>query len=154
MIGLAIIVGVPSSSQAAMSFGPGTHLVGTDIEAGIYRAEDKITYFARLSGLTGELSDIIANSASPPPPVLVEIKPTDVAFESKGLGQWNMIDDLYQPDPRTSFGCGWWLVGIDIVPGTYRAEGPVSYFARLSGLGGELQDIIINALPPLGLANV
>ncbi len=150
MVALTMIAAMSSSGQAAMSFGPGIHLVSIDIGPGVYRTEGEITYFARLSGLTGELSDIIANAASPPAPVLVEIKPTDVAFESKGPGQWTLVDDSYQPDPGTSFGRGWWLVGVDITPGLYRTEEYVRYFERLSGLGGELQDIITNALPSQG----
>jgi len=147
---LEIISAIPPSVQTVMAFGPGIHLVGTDIEPGIYRTTGDITYFARLSGLTGEFSDIIANGASPQPPVLVEIKPTDVAFESKGTGQWTMIDDTYQPEPTTSFGGGWWLVGTDIIPGLYRTEDTVNYLERLSGLEAEIQDIIANDVPPQG----
>lgn len=147
---LVIISAIPPSVQTVMAFGPGIHLVGTDIEPGIYRTTGDITYFARLSGLTGEFSDIIANGASPQTPVLVEIKPTDVAFESKGTGQWTMIDDTYQPEPTTSFGGGWWLVGTDIISGLYRTEDTVNYLERLSGLGAEIQDIIANDVPPQG----
>jgi hypothetical protein len=147
---LVIIFTTNICDQKLLAFGPGVHLVGTDIEPGIYRTTGEISYFARLSGLTGEFSDIIANEASPPPPVLVEIKSSDVAFESRGSGQWTMIDNSYQPIPTTSFGAGWWLVGIDIHPGIYRTEKRVNYFARLSGLGGQIQDIIANEIPPQG----
>jgi hypothetical protein len=147
---LVLITAIPPSIQAVMAFGPGIHLIGTDIEPGVYRTTGEITYFARLSGLTGEFSDIIANAAIPQPPVLVEIKPGDFAFESKGPGQWTMIDDTYQPEPTSSFGGGWWLVGSDIIPGLYRTEDTVNYLVRLSGLGAELQDIIANDLPPQG----
>ena len=150
LFALFLIVAVSLPSLAATTFGPGTHLVGSEIKPGVYRTEGEITYFARLSGLTDQLSDIIANEASPPPPVLVEIKSTDVAFESKGPGQWTLVDGSYQPDIKTSFGPGWWFVGIDITPGLYRTEAYVRYFARLSGLGGELQDIIANAVPSQG----
>ena len=40
-------------AQPARSFGPGTHLVGSDIEPGLYRSEGEVTYFERLSGLSG-----------------------------------------------------------------------------------------------------
>ena len=147
---LVIITILPLSIKTVFAFGSGIHLVGTDIEPGVYRTTGEITYFARLSGLTGEFSDIIANEALPQPPVLVEIKATDVAFESKGTGQWTIIDDAYQPEPATSFGGGWWLVGTDIIPGLYRTEDTVNYLARLSGLGAEFQDIIANDIPPNG----
>jgi len=147
---LVIITTLTISVKIVIAFGPGIHLVGTDIEPGVYRTTGEITYFARLSGLTGEFSDIIANEGSPQPPVLVEIKPTDVAFESIGTGQWTKIDDSYQPEPTTFFSGGWWLVGTDIIPGLYRIEDKVNYLARLSGLGAEFQDIIANDVPPNG----
>ena len=147
---LVTISTIPSNVQIVLAFGPGIHLVGTDIEPGIYRTAGEITYFARLSGLTGEFSDIISNEAFPQAPVLVEIKPTDVAFESMGTGEWTIIDGTYNPEPIASFGGGWWLVGTDIIPGLYRTEDAVNYFARLSGLGAEFQDITTNSIPPQG----
>ncbi len=57
---------------------------------------------------------------------------------------WALLDDSYQPEVRSSFGDGWWIVGLDIEPGTYRTSDDVSYFARLSGFGHELADIIVN----------
>jgi hypothetical protein len=147
---LSIISVILPSVQTTMAFGLGIHMVGTDIEPGIYRTTGEITYFARLSGLTGEFSDIISNEAYPQPPVLVEIKLTDVAFESMGSGEWTIIDGTYNPEPITSFSGGWWFVGIDIIPGLYRTEDTVNYFERLSGLGAELQDIIANSIPSQG----
>lgn len=60
---LVITTTLPLSIKTVFAFGPGIHLVGTDIEPGVYRTTGEITYFARLSGLTGEFSDIIANAA-------------------------------------------------------------------------------------------
>ena len=40
-------------AQPARSFGAGTYLVGSDIEPGLYRSEGEVTYFERLSGLSG-----------------------------------------------------------------------------------------------------
>ena len=133
-----------TSAQPVRSFGPGTYLVGTDIEPGIYRTEGEVTYYERLSGLSGEFDDIIANEALPEGPVLIEIKDTDAAFHSEGPGEWTIVDDSYQPQTTTSFGPGWWLVGRDISPGLYRTEGEITYLARLSGLSGEFDDIIAN----------
>jgi hypothetical protein len=43
------------------------------------------------------------------------------------------------------FGDGTFIVGVDIAPGTWRAEGGTScYWARLSGFGGTLGGIIAN----------
>lgn len=46
-------------------------------------------------------------------------------------------------------GNGTFLVGEDIAPGTYRTDGSGNfcYWARLSGLSGEFQDIITNGVP-------
>lgn len=37
------------------------------------------------------------------------------------------------------------LVGVDVQPGTYRSENGECYWARLSGTGGSLDDIIANS---------
>jgi hypothetical protein len=117
----------PPIVTAQESFGEGTHLVGSDIQPGIYQTLGEITYFERLSGLSGEFSDIIANEASPPIPVLIEIKEDDVAFNSQGPGIWLRIDDSYNPEIKTSFDDGWWIVGVDIEPGLYRTTDEVGY---------------------------
>lgn len=139
-----IAVGANSLLAQASSFGPGTHLVGSDIQPGLYRTDGEVTYFERLSGLSGEFGDILANEASPEGPVLVEIKETDVAFRSEGPAIWTIVDESYQPELRTRIEPGWWLVGRDIKPGLYRTEGEVRYFARLAGLAGDLADILAN----------
>jgi hypothetical protein len=47
--------------------------------------------------------------------------------------------------PVSSFGDGNYIVGTDIVPGTYKSSGEQNcYWARLSGFGGTTSDIIAN----------
>lgn len=46
--------------------------------------------------------------------------------------------------PKTTFEDGTWQVGIDIAPGTYKAEGGTCYWERLKGLSGQFDDIITN----------
>jgi hypothetical protein len=50
--------------------------------------------------------------------------------------------------PRSTIaGTGTFLVGSDVIPGTYRSSGSASrdcYWERLSGLGGTMGDIIAN----------
>ena len=50
--------------------------------------------------------------------------------------------------PSTTFGGGVWIVGVDILPGTYRNSDSTAtcYWARLSGFGGGLGDTIANEL--------
>ena len=47
--------------------------------------------------------------------------------------------------PAKSFGDGVWIVGFDIEPGTYRtAPTEGCYLARMSGLSGSADDIIMS----------
>jgi hypothetical protein len=78
---------IPAAPQS--SFGAGTYQVGAHIEPGSYRADgaaDDLCYWARLSGFSGELDDIIANGNSP---TVIEISPSDAGFTSSGCGTWN-----------------------------------------------------------------
>ena len=67
--------------------GDGVSLVGVDITPGTYRATGDRCYWARLSGTSGEFSDIIANSNGPG---VVTIAATDKAFESRRC-QWTKV---------------------------------------------------------------
>lgn len=69
------------------SYGPGTYVVGTDIQPGIYTTSGPngtsswlMCYFARRRNLDGDLSGIIANGNFKGRMTL-NIKPTDVAVE-------------------------------------------------------------------------
>lgn len=69
--------------------GDGIWIVGEDIDPGTYRAKGSSDscYWARLSGLSGELDDIIANhlgSAN----TTAEIGASDEAFETTRCGEW------------------------------------------------------------------
>ncbi|WP_126268730.1 hypothetical protein [Corynebacterium alimapuense] len=70
----------------------GTYLIGSDVVPGTYRAEEAGTscYWARLSGLSGETSDIIANDSRAVSPVVMLLE-SDVAFQSSNCGLWTMI---------------------------------------------------------------
>ncbi len=132
----------------------GTYLVSTDIAPGRYRSNGNITYWERLSGLGGEFDDIIANGAFHSGSVYVDIAPTDTAFSFTGGGSFYRIDDSYQGKLKTTFGNGMYLVGKDIKPGRYRSDGGIDYWERLSGLSGELKDIMANEASLLGIAYV
>lgn len=73
------------------SFGDGTFIVGTDIDAGTYKNSGGSTcYYSRLSGFSGELDDIVSNeltSAS----AIVTIAPSDRGFKSSGCGTWTKM---------------------------------------------------------------
>ena len=137
-----------TSSLPDPVFGPGTHMVGSDVQPGVY--ETGIVegpfgcYWERLSGLSGEIDDIIANGNVAGHDV-VEIMDGDVAFGTD-CDAWY---DLTERDPlMTAIPEGKWVLNTHIAPGTYEAEGGDScYWERLSGLSGTPEDVIANDLP-------
>ncbi|MBL7498316.1 hypothetical protein I6A84_33830 [Frankia sp. CNm7] len=72
----------------AMTITPGTWLVGTHVQPGTYETTTDSTdildacYWARLSGTSGELGDVLANG-NVQGRGIVTIKPTDTAFETR-----------------------------------------------------------------------
>jgi len=72
------------------TFGGGTFIIGTDITPGTYKnsgaSSDYSCYWARLSGFSGELGDIIANDNAKD--AVVTIAATDKGFSSTGCGSW------------------------------------------------------------------
>jgi len=75
--------------EPATNFDDGTVQVGTHIAPGTYRADgtaDELCYWARLSGFSAELDDVIANGNSP---TVVEIDESDAGFTSFGCGSWS-----------------------------------------------------------------
>lgn len=125
----------------------GTHMVGDEIQPGLYKSEGSISYWARVSGFSGELDEIIANG-TPSGSWLVEIKSTDKGFQNMGSGKWVLIDDTYDPEILTEFGDGMYIVGKDISPGTYKSSENITYWARLSNFSGEtINSIIANGTP-------
>lgn len=89
-IGAVLIVSPLAFGQ---SFGDGTHLVGSGIQAGTYRAPGgEWCMWERLSGLSGDMSDWIAGDV-PTGGAIVEIKPTDKAFKASGCGTWEIVGE-------------------------------------------------------------
>lgn len=139
----ATAVPTPEPTPEPVNFGEGTHIIGEDIQPGIYRNEGGVNYWARLSGFSGEISEVIANGSLQSGPLIVEILETDKGFESQGAGLWYLIDDSYIPKLLTEFGDGYYIVGKDIEPGTYRSDG-AEYWARLKDFTGGIDSIIAN----------
>ena len=132
------------------TFGPGTYTVGGQIPAGIYRNKDFSDgcYWERLSGFSGELSDIIANEFTDVGQI-VDIKSADAGFRAtSSCGTWtNQLVSTRQGNPSAPFAPGTYRVGIEVTPGTWRSTpqaGEFCYWERRSGFGGELSDIIAN----------
>jgi hypothetical protein len=120
-------------------------VVGKDIQAGTYRTRHDSSgcYFARLKGFGGTLDEIIANEDTNARAV-VTIQAADKGFDSRNCDQWS--SDLSAiTTSKTSFGDGDFIVGTDMIPGTYRNVATTGcYYARLSGFGHTLNEIIAN----------
>ena len=128
----------------------GTHLVGTDIQPGIYVGMagyefGEWCYWARLSNLTGS-DDILANDNAKGL-FYVEVLPGDKALETACE-----LVPIEQVPARNEFltllSPGTYLVGRDIEPGVYRGEaghefGEWCYWARLQNVNGD-DDILAN----------
>jgi hypothetical protein len=71
-------------------FGEGTYIVGTDISPGTWRSDGagSLCYWSRMSGFTGSLGEIIANSNASGP-VVITIAATDKGFRSARCGTWS-----------------------------------------------------------------
>ena len=140
------------TSTPSLGFGPGTYQVSSDIQPGVYAGRAGTgalgsCYWARLSGVSGEFSDLIANDNAVGQ-FYLEVLPTDkyleVGCNITPLSAWN------EPvEPLSDIQPGVYLIGRDIVPGTYQGEAGTGtldscYWARLSGVSGEFSDLIAN----------
>ena len=80
-----------TAASRSTGIGPGTHVVGRDIQPGEYRTDGPsggtACYWARRSDTTGSLESIIAND-NPGGATTVTILPTDGAFETKRCKEW------------------------------------------------------------------
>ena len=135
--------GPTATTTSEPGFGDGTWIVGTDVAPGIYAAVGgSLCYWSRLNGFGGSLGEIIANEVSAGRTV-VEIEPDDQGFETNGCGDWRPASEVTAP--LSDIPEGTWLVGDEVLAGTYATEGgDACYWTRLSGFGGELGDIIAN----------
>lgn len=78
--------------------GDGVHRVGDDIDPGVYTTDGPdpdgivpMCYYARLSGLSGELDDVIANNNIEGSGT-VEVSESDAALELSGGCEWELLD--------------------------------------------------------------
>ena len=141
-----------SPQQINYRYGAGQYQVGSDIPPGIYAGRAGIgilesCYWARLSGASGELADIIANDNAVGQ-FYLEVLSTDRFLEVDC--PFTPLSDWPTPSsPLSELGPGTYLIGRDITPGTFRGMAGTDildscYWERLSGLTGRLADIIAN----------
>ncbi len=80
----------PTPTGPSTTFADGIHAVGVDIAAGTYRNSGREgCYWARLSGFSGELDEIITNGLGDGQ-IIVQISPNDEGFESTRCGTWQL----------------------------------------------------------------
>ena len=134
------------------SLDPGMYQVGTDIQPGIYAGlagTDVFDscYWARLSGASGDFSELITNENAIGQ-FYVEIQSSDKYF--KVDCEVTPLMDWPEPDePSPEIEPGMYLIGRGISPGTYRGKAGTDvmsscYWARLSGLSGNMDHLITN----------
>ena len=124
-------------------FGDGTWFVGTQISPGTYASSGgDFCYWARLSGFSGTIDDVIANDAGSARSI-VTIAPGDRGFETNGCGIWGPLLEVLAP--VSTIADGTWVVPEEVVAGTYASSGgDFCYWARLSGFSGTIDDVIAN----------
>ena len=131
-----------TTTMPPISFGAGTYIVGDYVQPSTYWTQSTDgCYWERLSGFSGNLSDIISNDFLDGQSI-VEIKPTDAGFyTSSNCGTWQSVnvDTLSNVSSITD---GVWAVGSQMATGLWTAPSTSGcYWARLSGFGSELADI-------------
>ena len=143
---------VEPTPEPKLSLNPGMYQVGSDIQPGIYAGLTGTDifdscYWARLSGASGDFSEILSNENAIAQ-FYVEIQPSDRYF--KVDCEVTPLKDWPTPaEPSSEIEPGTYLVGRDITPGTYRGMTGTDvmnscYWARLSGLSGDMDQLIAN----------
>ena len=136
----------PPSTPTITTLQPGTTLIGSGAPAGRYIAQAGAgCYWERLSGLGGTLGETITNDFQPfAGPAIVDIRSTDLAFSfDADCGTFKTYTP--PPAPATAIGPGAWVVGSDILPGTYMANASDGcYWERAESFEGTFASIIAN----------
>lgn len=124
-------------------------LVGQDLEPGWYVAQvpsdSSGCYWERLIEVNARYPKVVAaDNVAAGAQVVVEISETDEGFRSVSCGAWS----AYAPplEPSASFVDGTWIVGGDILVGTYKSSGPETgetcTWARQIGFSGSFYDVL------------
>lgn len=139
------------SSEAGEVIGPGTYLVGIDIEPGVYvgqATDGELCTWQRLNSIR-EVPESISAADEHRGQFYVEILADDLAFETNcRLSPIKSVPA--RAELLKSVPAGMYMVGRDISPGLYKGEAPTGSscdWKRLSGLTGELASITSSATP-------
>ncbi|HHX08499.1 MAG TPA: hypothetical protein GX730_03590 [Chloroflexi bacterium] len=149
---VALIDSLPEPEKFSTTLEPGMYIVGRDVQAGIYHGQagyeiGDSCYWKRVSGVSGEFDEIIANDNSVGN-FYVEIKETDFAIDVRC--SLDPIESIPAPEEfLTTLEPGIYIVGRDIQAGTYKGQagediGDSCYWERVSGVSGDFEEIIAN----------
>jgi hypothetical protein len=122
-------------------YNAGMYLVGIDLLPGIYRG-DGSCYWERLKDASGTFDAIIANGNTENQ-FYVHINESDFAFSINC--EMVPLETLSEPTGELpqKFEPGMYLVGRDMLPGTYQGNGSC-YWERLRNVSGSFDAIIAN----------
>jgi hypothetical protein len=137
-----------TSSLPPPAFGAGTHVVGEDVDPGVYETgivtELLGCEWQRLSGTSGDPDEVLASGQVANHDV-VEILADDAAFDTN-CDAWYELSGIDRP--MTTIPEGKWVVNTHIEFGTFSAPGGNDCaWARLSGLTGTEEDVIASETP-------
>ncbi len=93
-INLAILFIAAIAIAAPTRFGPGTQIVGRDVEPATYESgeiRNGSCRWERLKGFSGEIEDFIAGDVAMSGRAIVTIEPSDAGFTSQGCGAWQRV---------------------------------------------------------------
>ena len=130
---------------------PGTHVVGTDIDPGVYVGMASAGVFCtweRLNNLKGDIESVIAIGV-PEGLFYVEVVDSDLGFTT-GCELLPIEQVPARADFLTSVPIGIYLVGRDIAPGLYRGEasqGALCTWERLNSVRGDIESVTAIGTP-------
>ena len=120
----------------------GTYRVPSEVEPGVYvGVGGPECSYQRIEDPDAKYPQVIVRGLLDRP--VIEIMDGDGGFRTEGCGSWTALED-YQGTPLEEMpGDGLWLVGEDVVPGTYRGEGgDWCLWQRLDGFEPTLDSVI------------
>ncbi len=130
---------------------PGTHVVGTDIDPGVYvgmASAGVLCTWERLNNLKGDIGSVIAIGV-PEGLFYVEVLESDLAFTT-GCELLPIAQVPARADFLTSVPIGIYLVGRDIAPGLYRgqaSQGALCTWERLNSVRGDIESVTAIGTP-------
>lgn len=144
---------IPSNTPDPNLINSGTHMVGVDIQPGIYKGfagEGLFSscYWERLKDLTGGLDSILANDNSVGQ-YYIEVRSSDYALKTACDLTRLVTIPVHTGDYPQTITTGMYLVGSDIQPGTYRGQAGSEfsescYWERMQSVAGGLDAILAN----------